>query len=59
MATRAVCLETSNLLCFSVLVYNTAKLGIGSGDKAMNLALLCSDFRTILNSFFLLIVLIP
>ena len=27
-------------------ILSTAKLGIGSGDKAMNLAVLCGDFRT-------------
>ena len=27
-------------------ILSTAKLGIGSGDKAMNLAVLCGDFQT-------------
>ena len=35
--------------CFTVC--NTAKLGIGSGDKAMNLAILCVFFFS--DNFFL------
>ena len=31
---------------------NTDKLGIGSGDKAMNLAVLCGDFRIYIYFFF-------